>query len=374
LEPRVSIAADLALSAAHDGRPSEPAVDIGMPAYRRPKFIGEAIESVLAQTYTNWVLVVSENGPGGGDVEAAVRRYTSDPRVRYVATGENLGPAANWTRLVQGGTAPYFTLIQDDDRWDPDFLARRVAFLERHPSCGFVYSGERKMDQHGRAIAAERTRSLPVKDVADVLPEGIYQPREYIQSLYRYKLGGIHTPSICSLGVMSRRSALEAVGAVFDETYPFLYWDVELYLRMALRFPTGFMAIKDATQRIHHPSITSEANFDGEHWIRYHEYHADWFRRELPGLKLPREYDEIVADAYIMAALDALERSDRRACARYLRGAVRCSPGSVANPRLTAAAAALLLGRTGAGLLARARAARRRRSDELVYETADGTT
>ena len=52
-----------------------------MPAYKRPQFIAEAIESVLAQTHTDWRLLVSENGPGGGEVEAAVRPYMSDPRV-----------------------------------------------------------------------------------------------------------------------------------------------------------------------------------------------------------------------------------------------------------------------------------------------------
>jgi glycosyltransferase involved in cell wall biosynthesis len=349
-------------------RSSEPPVDIGMPAYRRPQFIGEAIESVLAQTYSNWRLLVSENGPGGGEVEDVVSLYTSDPRIRFSATGTNLGPAANWTRLVQAGTAPYFTVIQDDDMWDPEFLARRVAFLETHRACGFVYSGDRQVDQNGRRIASERTASLQSENVADVLAEGIYSPHEYITSLYRHKLGGIHTPSICSLGVMSRRSALEAVGAVFDETFPFLYWDVQLYLKMALRFPTGFLAIKDATQRIHHPSITSEHSFDGEYWLRYHDYHESWFRRELPDLRLPRQYHQIVADAHILASLDALERGDRQRCARHLGNALRQSPSSIAKPRFAAGAAGLALGRRGPSLLARARAARRRRSGELSYE------
>lgn len=355
-----------------DSRPSGPLVDIGLPAYRRPEFIGEAIESVLGQTYANWRLVVSENGPGGGDVEAAVRPYTRDPRVTYSATGQDLGPAANWTRVLRAGSAPYFTLIQDDDKWDPDFLARRVAYLEEHRECAFVYSGERKMDQHGRAIVPELTPSLPTKDVADLLPEGIYQPREFVRAMYHYKLGGIHPPSICSLGMMSRRAALEAVGAEFDENFPFLYWDVELYMKMALRFPVGFIAIKDATQRIHHPSITSEHRFDGEHWIRYHAYHGAWFRRELPGLKLPRGYYEVFADAYIIAALDALERGDRRKCARYLRKAVRLSPKALANPRVIAGAAGLLLGRRGGRLLTRVRAMRQRRSDRLVYADEGG--
>jgi hypothetical protein len=168
--------------------------------------------------------------------------------------------------------------------------------------------------------------------------------------------------------VMSRRSALDAVGPVFDETYPLLYWDTELYMRMAVRFPTGFIGIRDASQRIHGHSITSDLRIDGEYLIRYHAYHGAWFRRELPGLQFPRQYDEIFADAYIIAALDALERGDRRRCARHLRSAVRRSPRSIANPRIAASVAALLLGRRGSRLLARVRSARRLRSAELVYE------
>jgi glycosyltransferase involved in cell wall biosynthesis len=347
-------------------RSPEPAVDIGMPAFRRPQFIGEAIESVLSQTHANWRLVVSENGPGGGEVEAAVRPYTDDPRIRYVATGENLGPAANWTRLIQAGSSPYVTLVQDDDRWDPDFLSNRVRFLDAHDSCGFVFSGTRAMDRDGREISVERTRSLATKDVSQVLPEGVYAPREFFPVMYRHQLGGIHTPAICSVGVMSRRSALEAVGAHFDESYPFLFWDVELYVRMALRFPTGFLAVRDATQRLHHPSLTSEASSDGELWIRWHDYHGEWIRRGLPGIRLPRQFDQLRSKAYIMAALDTLERGDRRRSARYLTSAVRAYPPSLLNPRVSAGAIGLLLGGRGARALRRARAGLRR--DRLAYE------
>ena len=56
---------------------SGPPVDIGMLAYRRPHFIREAIESMVAPTYTDWRLVVSENRPGSGIVEAAVLAFAS---------------------------------------------------------------------------------------------------------------------------------------------------------------------------------------------------------------------------------------------------------------------------------------------------------
>jgi glycosyltransferase involved in cell wall biosynthesis len=343
-------------------------VDVGMPAYERPHFIAGAIESVLAQTHTDWRLIVSENGPGGGDVEAAVRPFLSDPRITFSATGENLGAPANWTRTLQLGSAPYFSVLQDDDKWDPDFLAKRVAFMERHKDVGFVFAGERKMDQDGREIAFEQVRgAFPPKDIAHVLPQGVYSPREFIKAMYENHLGGIHTPSICSLGVMSRRSALEAVGPYFADSYPFLYWDVHLYLRLALRFPTGFLAVRDAMQRIHHPSITSESDFDGEYWVRWHQFHGEWFRRELPGLELPRGYNEVFAQASIMAALDAVERGDRRKGATYLRRALRRDQKAIMNPRIVIGALGVVAGSRGANVLARVRDARRRSSEKLVY-------
>ena len=69
-----------------------------------------------------------------------------------------------------------------------------------------------------------------------------------------------------------------------------------------------------------------------------------------------------------MATLDALERGDRGKAARHLRSALRRSPRSLANPRVAVAGAGLLLGRRGADLLARARAARHRRNETLAYE------
>jgi glycosyltransferase involved in cell wall biosynthesis len=362
-----------------DGRPAEPTVDVGMPAYRRPNLIGGAIESVLAQSYSNWRLLISENGPGGSDVEAAVHPYTADPRISYVATGSNLGMEANWTRLLQAGTAKYFTLIQDDDTWDPGFLAARVRFLEQHPSCAYVFSGERVMDPDGREIAVERTRALAVKDVSEVLEEGVYAPQELLPAMYRNRLGGIHAPSISSGGVMSRRSALEAVGPYFDDSIPFLFPDVELYMRMSVAFPTGFLALRDVAQRIHvtdearHESVTSESTFDGERWVRYHEYYREWLRRALPDVKLPREFNRIRGQAFIIAALDALERGDGARCARYLRGAVGADPLAAFNPRVSACVIGLLLGERGRRMVRGARSTRKRRSETLVYEAAENS-
>ena len=195
--------------------------------------------------------------------------------------------------------------------------------------------------------------------------------------MYRHQLGGIDTPSISSGEVMSRRSALESVGAFFDDTVPFLFWDVELYMRMAVSFPTGFLVARDVAQRIHvphhsdHPSVTSEWESDGERWIRYQEYYGEWIRRRLPDVKLPRQFDRLRSRAYIIAALDALEQRNRRKSARYLSSAVRADPTSLLNPRVAAGAIGLLMGNPGARAMHRVRASLRWRSNRLTYEPAD---
>jgi glycosyltransferase involved in cell wall biosynthesis len=113
-----------------------PVVDIGIPTCGRPRYLVEAIESALAQTFSRWRVTVSEDGPASDAVAAAVAPYLADPRVRYVVTGRRLGGAAHMTRLIRTGTAPYVAPLHDYDRWAPEFLMRRVAFLDAHPACG----------------------------------------------------------------------------------------------------------------------------------------------------------------------------------------------------------------------------------------------
>jgi hypothetical protein len=211
-----------------------------------------------------------------------------------------------------------------------------------------------------------------------VLAEGVYAPDELLPAMYRHTLGGIHTPSVSSGGVMSRRSALEAVGPYFDDSLPFLFWDVDLYMRMSVRFPTGFLAVRDVAQRVHvtdnsrHESVTSEETFDGERWVRYHEHYREWIREKLPELKLPRQFNRLRAKAFIIAALDALEHGDRSLCRRRLRSAVSASPRAAFNPRVAACAAGLVFGERGRRMIHGSRNIARRRRDTLVYEPADG--
>lgn len=214
-------------------------VDVGVPTYGEPRFLGEAIQSVLDQTLTSWRATVSENGARSDYVAGMVEPFLSDSRVQYVTTGTNIGGAGNSTRLIRSGRAPYVALLHDDDLWQPGFLERRVAFLEEHPSCGLIFSACDVIDQTGKVLYH-----------FDVdLPEGIQDRKKFLRLSYR-------TNVIIMPTVLVRRSAYEAVGAVFNESL--LFYDFEMWLRIASKFDVAFLPGGDASYRVH-PSQTTQS-------------------------------------------------------------------------------------------------------------------
>ena len=162
---------------------SNPLVDIGIPT-NRPRYLDEAIRSVLAQTFESWRLTISDNGSGNDEIRAVVEPYLSDPRVRHVATGGELTAPQNATRALQAGDARFVALLHDDDRWDAGFLARRVTFLESNPTCGFVFSHCKFIDEAGRVVFR---LTIPLR-------AGVQPRRAFLRALYRRNL--IAMPSL----------------------------------------------------------------------------------------------------------------------------------------------------------------------------------
>ncbi|HYD23350.1 MAG TPA: glycosyltransferase family A protein [Croceibacterium sp.] len=115
---------------------SAPRVAVIVPAYGVAHLVGEAIDSLRAQTFAEWECVVIDDG-APDDVAAAVAPYLADRRIRFVATG-NRGVAAARNRAVAATTAPYIALLDGDDLLRPDYLVRMVAALEADPAARLV--------------------------------------------------------------------------------------------------------------------------------------------------------------------------------------------------------------------------------------------
>ena len=104
-----------------------------MTAFNREKYIAEAIESVLHQTFRDFELIIVDDGSTDGTV-AIARRYTSDPRVRFFQNKKNLGDYPNRNRAAALAQGRYFKYLDSDDVLYPFGLAAMVDMMLRHPA------------------------------------------------------------------------------------------------------------------------------------------------------------------------------------------------------------------------------------------------
>ena len=124
-----------------------PTITVIIPTYNRSWEVSRAIASVLIQTFSDFVLVIVDDASTDGTTE--VVRSFADPRVRYYRQADNVGVSRNWGTGVEVANGEFVALLMDDDRYEPKFLARRVAALRAHPGSSFAFSGYRVVDEAG---------------------------------------------------------------------------------------------------------------------------------------------------------------------------------------------------------------------------------
>jgi glycosyltransferase involved in cell wall biosynthesis len=127
-------------------------VSIGMPVFGGERFIRDAIDSVLAQTYGDWELLVSDNA--STDATAAIaREYAArDSRIRVVVQPENLGAAPNFNFTFHETTGEFFMWLPHDDAIRPTWLERCVAALDADSGVELVYGQELSIDGEGAVL------------------------------------------------------------------------------------------------------------------------------------------------------------------------------------------------------------------------------
>jgi glycosyltransferase involved in cell wall biosynthesis len=116
-----------------------PTVSVLITTHNRARLVGDAIESVMAQSYPDWELVIVDDGSTDGTREIVAGHVKQDPRVRYVYQ-PNQGLSKSRTRGLELLTGDYAAFLDDDDLYLPDKLERQVGFLEAHPDVALVYS------------------------------------------------------------------------------------------------------------------------------------------------------------------------------------------------------------------------------------------
>jgi len=136
------------------GRPAPiaapPLVSVVIPTHNRAHYVTQAIDSVLAQTYANYEIIVVDDG-STDDTRHVLRAYGD--RLRYIyQENHNRGPAAALNRAVSEARGKYIALLDDDDMWLPSKLELQIAVLEQDPEIGFLGTDMYITDASGNVI------------------------------------------------------------------------------------------------------------------------------------------------------------------------------------------------------------------------------
>jgi glycosyltransferase involved in cell wall biosynthesis len=127
-----------------------PLVTIGLPVYDSERHLPQSIESLLAQTYRDFVLVISDNASTDRTADICRRYARDDPRVRYFRNAVNIGLTGNFNRAFELNQSKYFKWSTADDFCAPDMLADAVAAMEADPSIVLCYPKTVIVDGEGR--------------------------------------------------------------------------------------------------------------------------------------------------------------------------------------------------------------------------------
>ena len=125
-----------------------PRVCIGLPVYNGEEFLGEAIESILAQTFQDFELIISDNASTDKTDEICRAYAALDTRIRYVRNSENIGGDFNFNQTFRLSSCEYFKWAAHDDLHEPEFLRKCVQALDRDSSVVLAYA--RAVTIHGR--------------------------------------------------------------------------------------------------------------------------------------------------------------------------------------------------------------------------------
>lgn len=133
---------------------SRPLVSIGIACYKAERWIGECIESFLAQTLQDFEILISDNGSPDGTYDICLGYAARDPRVHVVRNARNLGVSFNVNRVFELATGEYFCWASAGDYYAPRFLESCVGPMLRDPSLDLVAAQLCRFE-------SDRQRALP---------------------------------------------------------------------------------------------------------------------------------------------------------------------------------------------------------------------
>jgi glycosyltransferase involved in cell wall biosynthesis len=215
-------------------------ITVAIPTYNRAGMLADAVESVLAQTFGDFRVLVADNA--STDETAEVLRRYDDSRLEHVRRAENLGLLGNFQDCLRLFDTEYALILCDDDLLRPSFLEETVAALDASPRAGMVHTSFSVVDAGGGVVEADTDWTYSLG--RDTVEAGAH----FIAESMRWGC------RVCSSAALMRTEAIPEDG--FDAAdFPAI--DFGLWLRMALDWDMAFLARQLAAYRIHGESASA---------------------------------------------------------------------------------------------------------------------
>jgi glycosyltransferase involved in cell wall biosynthesis len=259
--------------------------------YNYGRYLAGAIDSVLAQTYQDYEIIVVDDGSKDRTSEV-IKPFLADPRIEYSVT-DHLGQPRAKNAGIRRARGSLIAILDADDMWLPRKLERQVALFESDPELGVAYTRRLLIDEGGEPLAYIQ----PPLHRGDIL-----------ESIFRANF-------ICHSSVLVRRAVFDEIG-LFDEDLP-LAIDYDLWLRAAARFRFDFVDEPLVLYRTGHASLSSRAEERIGIAMRIMERFLDerGGRQRISPNVLRRAW----AETYCHAGQYAQPRSRRTALCWYMR-------------------------------------------------------
>jgi glycosyltransferase involved in cell wall biosynthesis len=221
---------------------ARPRISVCIPAYNHEKYVGDCINSVLGQSFSDFEIVVTDDCSTDGTVE--VVKSFSDPRIRLFQLAKNQGPSIAANNNFREARGDFLCPLASDDLFHPEKLERQLAFLDANPDVGVAFSYMRYVDERGAEI--------PDYFGYQWVEVGNRSPEMWLRSFFD-KGNCLAAPT-----AMIRRGVLDKIGLLDPRLLQ--TQDLELWIRVCLHFKVHVIPERLIDYRIRDDQLNASSN------------------------------------------------------------------------------------------------------------------
>ena len=227
----------------------DPLVSVIIPTFNREAYLREAIASVFAQSYSNWELIVVDDGSTDGTRADLVS--LTDRRMHVVPLEHCGNPARLRNVALARAAGRYVAFLDSDDMWMPEKLELQIGDLMGHPDRRWSYTYCKRIDQYGAEVPLPRGKRW--RPYAGCILEALIAADAWV----------------AMPAVVVEREAMRGIGG-FDETLLFCE-DYDAWLRLSMRWPASVLA-RPLAVVCEHPGSSSKGRVESlECWVRVYQ-------------------------------------------------------------------------------------------------------